>query len=109
MYVLLLQVKGISSMSQVVLPSMTGAGVSVALKEIIKSEGLLSLWKGNGVTIVHRIPYSAANFWTYEKINELWKEYIPAQGPLASGDVTRRLVAGGRQDWWRARWRTHWI
>jgi len=53
------------------------------------------LWKGNGVTIVHRLPYSAANFWTYEKVNELWKQHIPAQGPLALGDVARRLCAGG--------------
>ena len=82
-------------MPQSALPTAAGLRVGEALQSIIRTEGLRSLWKGNGVTIVHRIPYSAANFWTYEKINELWKEYIPSQGPLASGDVTRRLVAGG--------------
>lgn len=66
-----------------------------AIKYIARTEGFKSLWKGNGVTIVHRIPYSAANFWTYEKVNELWKEYAPAGGPLSYGDVSRRLVAGG--------------
>lgn len=70
-------------------------GVFQGLRFIVKTEGIKSLWKGNGVTIVHRIPYSAANFWAYEKINEMWKEYIPARGPLSSADVTRRLVAGG--------------
>lgn len=31
----------------------------------------------------------------YETVNELWKQYAPSQGPLAFGDVSRRLVAGG--------------
>jgi solute carrier family 25 (mitochondrial phosphate transporter), member 23/24/25/41 len=70
-------------------------GISEILKRIVRQEGLSALWKGNGVTIVHRLPYSAANFWTYEKVNELWKQHLPAQGPLAIGDVARRLVAGG--------------
>lgn len=70
-------------------------GVLTALRSVIHREGWLSLWKGNGVTIVHRLPYSAANFYVYETVNELWKDYLPAQGPLAFGDVTRRLVAGG--------------
>ncbi len=26
-----------------------------------------ALWKGNGVTVVHRLPYSAINFFTYER------------------------------------------
>ena len=39
-----------------------------ALSTVVKHEGVLSLWKGNGVTIVHRLPYSAVNFWTYEQV-----------------------------------------
>ena len=27
-----------------------------------------ALWKGNGVTIVHRLPYSAINFFVYERL-----------------------------------------
>jgi hypothetical protein len=69
--------------------------VAAALQQIIKREGVAALWKGNGVTIIHRLPYSAANFWVYENVNEYWKRHIPAQGPLALGDVSRRLVAGG--------------
>lgn len=69
--------------------------VRAALLHIIRQEGVKALWKGNGVTIIHRLPYSAANFWVYENVNELWKSYIPAQSPLAFGDVTRRLAAGG--------------
>lgn len=69
--------------------------VSGALQHIVRTEGLNALWKGNGVTIIHRLPYSAVNFWTYEHVNELWKQHIPSEGPLALGNVARRLVAGG--------------
>ena len=71
------------------------ASVAEMLARIVKQEGFRSLWKGNGVTIVHRLPYSSANFWTYEKVNEVWKAHLPSRGPLALEDVTRRLVAGG--------------
>lgn len=66
-----------------------------ALRELAAREGLKSLWRGNGVTIVHRLPYSAANFWVYEAVNEQWKRVIPARGSFAATDVTRRFVAGG--------------
>lgn len=69
--------------------------MGAALRHVVRSEGLRALWKGNGVTIVHRLPYSAANFWMYEHVNEQWKRRFPAAGPLAAGDVARRLVAGG--------------
>ena len=39
-----------------------------SLQSVVRSEGLASLWRGNGVTIMHRIPYSAANFWAYETL-----------------------------------------
>ena len=83
------------------------------LQHVVRTEGMRSLWKGNGVTIVHRIPYSAANFWTYEKMNELWKtQFAYGHGATEDDDgegddregtyeesdvqsVTRRLVAGG--------------
>lgn len=70
-------------------------GVLRALRELAAREGLRSLWRGNGVTIVHRLPYSAANFWVYEAVNEQWKRVIPARGSFAPTDVTRRFVAGG--------------
>lgn len=54
----------------------------------MKREGVLSLWKGNLVTIIHRLPYSAVNFATYELANQHLRPWVP-------NDVTRRLVAGG--------------
>ncbi len=66
---------------------------------MIRREGLLALWRGNGVTIVHRLPYSAVNFWAYERATQLWAQrYPPGQGgpgAWASSDMLRRLVSGG--------------
>lgn len=34
---------------------------------ILREEGVRAFWKGNGVTIVHRLPYSSVNFFAYEE------------------------------------------
>ena len=59
--------------------------------------------QGNGATMLHRLPYSAINFWAYERITELWNRRYPSVTRGAGGakthnyslDVTRRLAAGG--------------
>lgn len=33
---------------------------------ILNEEGFKAFWKGNLVTIAHRLPYSSVNFYTYE-------------------------------------------
>jgi|APGre2960657444_1045066.scaffolds.fasta_scaffold00585_7 hypothetical protein len=42
--------------------------ITEALSQVARTEGVRALWKGNGVTIVHRLPYSAINFFTYEQL-----------------------------------------
>lgn len=36
-------------------------------KRVFREEGVRAFWKGNGVTIVHRLPYSSINFFAYEQ------------------------------------------
>lgn len=100
---ILYQVGGISSIypyRQYVEPNKRPS-VLGGLQHVVRTEGVRSLWKGNGVTIVHRIPYSAANFWTYEKMNELWKDQYDIDddddgiNETDVQSVSRRLVAGG--------------
>lgn len=55
-----------------------------------------ALWKGNGVTIVHRLPYSALNFMAYERVMALFCAGQPTThrsdaSPMA---VAHRLAAG---------------
>jgi len=68
-------------------------------RQVIKREGVRALWRGNGVTIVHRLPYSAVNFWAYERFTEMWLHRYPAAGAARAGsgrsDMLRRLAAGG--------------
>ena len=37
-----------------------------AMRQVLKSEGALSFWKGNLTSVLHRFPYSAINFTAYE-------------------------------------------
>ncbi|XP_057458957.1 uncharacterized protein LOC130749597 [Lotus japonicus] len=39
---------------------------------IINEEGFRAFWKGNMVTIVHRLPYSAVSFYSYERYKNLF-------------------------------------
>jgi hypothetical protein len=36
-------------------------------RRVFREEGVRAFWKGNGVTIVHRLPYSSINFFAYEQ------------------------------------------
>jgi solute carrier family 25 phosphate transporter 23/24/25/41 len=99
-------------------------GILRSLSKIAREEGVRALWKGNGVTVLHRLPYSSINFYAYENIMD-WLEGDGTEdgarkdgerdgdGPMDSGepkerrsknppggvgfgrDVARRLVAGG--------------
>jgi|TARA_B110000971_G_scaffold206225_1_gene229306 solute carrier family 25 phosphate transporter 23/24/25/41 len=48
-------------------------GILRALSKIVREEGVRALWKGNGVTVLHRLPYSSINFYAYENIMD-WLE-----------------------------------
>ncbi|KAF7049573.1 hypothetical protein CFC21_058088 [Triticum aestivum] len=63
---------------------------------IVYEEGLRAFWKGNLVTIAHRLPYSSISFYTYERYKN-WLQMIPgldSNGGLGA-DVGVRMVGGG--------------
>lgn len=41
---------------------------------IVYEEGFRAFWKGNLVTIVHRLPYSAISFYAYERYKTVSKD-----------------------------------
>ncbi|KAL4394706.1 hypothetical protein AHAS_Ahas02G0178800 [Arachis hypogaea] len=63
---------------------------------IVNEEGFRAFWKGNMVTIVHRLPYSAVNFYAYEHYKNLLQSLI---GENHSGNASKNLfvhfVGGG--------------
>lgn len=89
-------------------------GVWAAMQQVVRTEGLRALWKGNGVTIIHRLPYSAANFWTYEQVRHRGGRRLPPPQArvLASYErVAERLLAvpwvaaaGSSRSAWQAAW-----
>lgn len=95
---ILYQVQGVaSSAASGAAPSpIAGMSLPAALRAVCAREGAASLWRGNGVTILHRLPYSAVNFWAYERLTEAWLASSPPGGGGAPhADTLRRLACGG--------------
>lgn len=46
-------------------------GIWHEASRIVKEEGFRAFWKGNLVTVVHRLPYSAVNFYSYEQYKKV--------------------------------------
>lgn len=61
----------------------------VTLRNIVQKEGILSLWNGNFTSVIHRFPYSAINFASYE----FAKSYL-GTGDKHHESSTTRLVCG---------------
>lgn len=78
--------------------SMTLSG---GISKIVERGGVLSLWKGNGTSVLHRFPFSAINFYCYEGMLDI---LIPGRKAGDDEDINddskdeskfNRLVAGG--------------
>ena len=41
-----------------------------ACQRVLREEGVLAFWKGNLTSVLHRFPYSAINFTTYESLKD---------------------------------------
>ncbi|PNY09390.1 mitochondrial substrate carrier family protein b-like [Trifolium pratense] len=65
-------------------------------QRIVHEEGFRAFWKGNLVTIAHRLPYSAVNFYTYECYKNLLHSALGENHRAkASSDVFVHFVSGG--------------
>ena len=60
-----------------------------ALYFIVKKDGFFALWKGNFTSVLHRFPYSAINFSTYEKFRNFMLTSLKYEDSSAV-----RLVSG---------------
>uniref|UniRef100_A0A453DWN9 Uncharacterized protein n=1 Tax=Aegilops tauschii subsp. strangulata TaxID=200361 RepID=A0A453DWN9_AEGTS len=60
---------------------------------IVREEGFGAFWKGNLVTIVHRLPYSAMSFYSYERYKKLLGMVPGLDDPNYVSVV--RLLGGG--------------
>ncbi|MQL73701.1 hypothetical protein Taro_006062 [Colocasia esculenta] len=64
---------------------------------IVREEGVRAFWKGNLVTIAHRLPYSSISFYAYERY-KLKLQSLPGldrHREFVAADVFLRLLGGG--------------
>ncbi|KAK7300768.1 hypothetical protein RJT34_11618 [Clitoria ternatea] len=64
---------------------------------IIHEEGFRAFWKGNLVTIAHRLPYSSVNFYSYEHYKRLLKMVpgLKSRRDNVSADLCVHFMGGG--------------
>jgi hypothetical protein len=62
--------------------------------KIVERGGLVSLWKGNLTSVLHRFPYSAINFFVYENMLKLLHEKEQEQNQTMV-QVAKRVSLGG--------------
>lgn len=64
---------------------------------ILNEEGFRAFWKGNLVTIAHRLPYSSVNFYAYEHYKNLLQgmPFLERRRDNAGKDFSVRLLGGG--------------
>ncbi|KAG6427616.1 hypothetical protein SASPL_111862 [Salvia splendens] len=64
---------------------------------IVNEEGFRAFWKGNLVTIAHRLPYSSVNFYSYEQYKRILRSIpgLEGQGEHPQADAFVHFVGGG--------------
>ncbi|KAK4419016.1 Mitochondrial adenine nucleotide transporter ADNT1 [Sesamum alatum] len=64
---------------------------------IVNEEGFRAFWKGNLVTIAHRLPYSSVNFYAYEQYKAILRSMLGLNGHGGNphADILVHFVGGG--------------
>nr|DAD44382.1 TPA_asm: hypothetical protein HUJ06_002612 [Nelumbo nucifera] len=70
-------------------------GVFQSLKRLLKHEGILGLYKGNGASVLRIVPYAALHFMTYEQYRCWIINNYPSLGTGPSIDLLAGSAAGG--------------
>ncbi|XVF76704.1 hypothetical protein PTKIN_Ptkin13bG0287800 [Pterospermum kingtungense] len=90
---ILFQVQGMHSD----VSSLSKASIWREASRIVNEEGFRAFWKGNLVTIAHRLPYSSVNFYAYEHYKSLLQSILGLESERknASADLFVHFVGGG--------------
>lgn len=90
---ILFQVQGMHSDVAV----LSKPSISREALRIVNEEGFRAFWKGNLVTIAHRVPYSSVNFYAYEEYKSLLKSIpgLDGRDGKVGADVFVHFTGGG--------------
>ncbi|XP_009802224.1 uncharacterized protein [Nicotiana sylvestris] len=77
--------------------SLKKASIWQEASRIVREEGYRAFWKGNLVTIAHRLPYSSISFYAFERYKNVLQLIlgVESQGENITADLCIRLVGGG--------------
>ncbi|CAH8268540.1 unnamed protein product [Arabidopsis lyrata] len=90
---ILFQIQGMQSEAAI----LSSPNIWHEASRIVKEEGFRAFWKGNLVTVAHRLPYGAVNFYAYEE----YKTFLHSNPVLQSYkgnaglDISVHFVSGG--------------
>lgn len=70
-------------------------GVYQSLKKLLKQEGILGFYKGNGASVLRIVPYAALHFMTYEEYRVWIINNYPSMGSGPVIDLLAGSLAGG--------------
>ena len=95
---ILLQVGSLSQSMVSNMGSATGnakipSGLYHATKQVFTEEGILSFWKGNMTSVIHRFPYSAINFTVYDELQMVSRKLNVHETPMTR--FISGSIAGG--------------
>ncbi|XP_068668468.1 uncharacterized protein [Aristolochia californica] len=90
---ILFQVQGMHSD----VAKLQNASIIREASRIVHEEGFRAFWRGNLVTIAHRLPYSSISFYAYERYKNLIQSIpgLEAHRENLSADLCVRLLGGG--------------
>ncbi|XP_030531917.1 mitochondrial substrate carrier family protein B-like [Rhodamnia argentea] len=89
---ILLQVQGMHTD----VAALSKASIWHEASRIVNEEGFRAFWKGNMVTIAHRLPYSSVNFYAYERYKSMLQSILGEDSKgSASAGLCVHFVGGG--------------
>ncbi|CAN8254612.1 unnamed protein product [Cochlearia groenlandica] len=90
---ILFQIQGMQSNAAI----LSSPSIWREASRIVNEEGFRAFWKGNLVTVAHRLPYSAVNFYAYEEYNTILYSSPVLQGYKGNASLNAlvHFVSGG--------------
>ncbi|EXB66845.1 Mitochondrial substrate carrier family protein B [Morus notabilis] len=70
-------------------------GVGQSFKKLLKHEGVLGFYKGNGASVIRIVPYAALHFMTYEQYRSWILSNYPILGSGSHIDLLAGSASGG--------------
>ncbi|KAJ6968737.1 mitochondrial substrate carrier family protein B-like [Populus alba x Populus x berolinensis] len=90
---ILFQVQGMHSD----VTALSKASIWQEASRVINEEGFRAFWKGNLVTIAHRLPYSSVSFYAYERYKSFLQPLLGVENHRENGtaDLAVHFIGGG--------------